>query len=40
VKGVYLVHGEEKPAAALTAKLAENGLSQVYYPGLGSQVDI
>jgi metallo-beta-lactamase family protein len=32
VKKVFLVHGEEKAAMALKAKLAENGLTEVYYP--------
>jgi len=32
VKKVFLVHGEEKAAMALKAKLAEHGLTEVYYP--------
>lgn len=40
VKEIYLVHGEEKPAAALMARLAENGMVQVKYPERGYGVDI
>ncbi|HWQ83953.1 MAG TPA: MBL fold metallo-hydrolase RNA specificity domain-containing protein, partial [Anaerolineales bacterium] len=40
VQNIYLVHGEAKPAGALIGKLAENGLRNVDYPGLGSGVDI
>ena len=40
VKKVFLVHGEEKPAMALKEKLAEEQLSQVYYPELHSSVEI
>ena len=40
VKKVFLVHGEEKSAMALKGKLAEDGLSQVYYPELHSSVEI
>ena len=40
VKKVFLVHGEEKPAMALREKLAEKGLSQVYYPELHSMAEI
>jgi metallo-beta-lactamase family protein len=34
VKQVFLVHGEAVPAAVLTEKLAETGLSSVKYPDL------
>ena len=34
----FLVHGEEKPAAALLAKLAEKGITQVEYPERGQKV--
>jgi metallo-beta-lactamase family protein len=34
VKKVFLVHGEEKPAMALTEKLREKGMHEVYYPDL------
>jgi metallo-beta-lactamase family protein len=40
VKKVFLVHGEEKSAMALKENLAENGLSQVYYPELHSVFEI
>jgi metallo-beta-lactamase family protein len=40
VKKVFLVHGEEKPAMVLKGKLAEHGLTQVYYPELHSSVEI
>jgi len=40
VKKVFLVHGEEKSALALKEKLAEKGLSDVYYPELHSVAEI
>jgi len=40
VRKVFLVHGEEKSAMALKEKLAEEQLSQVYYPELHSSVEI
>ena len=40
VKRVFLVHGEAGPAQALTEKLAEAGLSRVYFPELHTTVDI
>jgi metallo-beta-lactamase family protein len=40
VKKVFLVHGEEKGALPLREKLAEQGLSHVYYPELHSCVEI
>lgn len=40
VKQVFLVHGEAMPAMALKEKLAERGLSEVYYPELHSSVEI
>jgi len=40
VKKIFLVHGEELPAMALKAKLAEHGLTEVYYPELHSSVEI
>ncbi len=39
-KNIYLVHGEEKPAAVLTQLLAEDGMSQVHYPQQGWSVEI
>ncbi len=40
VKKVFLVHGEEKPAMALTEKLKEQDMHEVYYPELHSSVEI
>jgi metallo-beta-lactamase family protein len=40
VKKVFLVHGEAKPAAALTEKLKEKDMQEVYYPELHSSVEI
>jgi metallo-beta-lactamase family protein len=40
VKKVFLVHGEEMPAAALTQKLLERNLREVYYPELHSATEI
>jgi metallo-beta-lactamase family protein len=40
VQKVFLVHGEEKAAMALKEKLAEGGLSSVYYPELHSSIEI
>jgi metallo-beta-lactamase family protein len=40
VKKIFLVHGEEKPAAALTEKLKERSMHEVYYPELHSSVEI
>ncbi|HKJ38784.1 MAG TPA: MBL fold metallo-hydrolase, partial [Anaerolineales bacterium] len=40
VKKVFLVHGEEKSAMALTEKLKEKGINEVYYPELHSSVEI
>jgi metallo-beta-lactamase family protein len=40
VKKVFLVHGEVLPAMALKGKLAEHGMTQVYYPELHSTVEI
>ena len=40
VQKVFLVHGEEKPAAALTERLAERGLRDVYYPELHSTAEL
>src|SRR5512141_2414144 len=39
-KKIFLVHGEEMPAAALTQKLLERNLKEVYYPALHSSVEI
>jgi metallo-beta-lactamase family protein len=40
VKKIFLVHGEEKPAMALTEKLKFTDLHEVYYPKLHSSVEI
>jgi metallo-beta-lactamase family protein len=40
VKKIFLVHGEPKPAAALTEKLKENAMHEVYYPELHSTYEI
>ena len=40
VKKVFLVHGEAVPAAALTQKLLERGLREVYYPELHSATEL
>ncbi len=40
VKKVFLVHGEQTPAAVLTQKLAEQKLNEVYYPELHSSAEI
>ncbi|HSB01170.1 MAG TPA: MBL fold metallo-hydrolase [Anaerolineales bacterium] len=37
---VFLVHGEEKPAAALTEKLMGINMREVYYPALHSSVEL
>ncbi len=37
---VFLVHGEQGPAEALTSKLKEQGMNEVYYPELHSCVDL
>lgn len=39
-KKVFLVHGEQEPAAALTAKLNEQGMGEIYYPELHSGVEL
>lgn len=39
-KKVFLVHGEERPAAALMEKLTERNMREVYYPELHSSVEI
>ena len=37
---VFLVHGEQEPADALTARLHEMAMPEVYYPALHSFVDL
>lgn len=38
VQGIYLVHGEENAATALTGKLAEAGLKNIRFPARGAAV--
>ena len=40
VKKVFLIHGEQDAADALTAKLKEASLREVFYPALHSAVDL
>jgi metallo-beta-lactamase family protein len=40
VKKIFLVHGEARGAEALTEKLHETGLSQVYFPEVHSWEEI
>lgn len=40
VKDIYLVHGEEKPAADLRQALVELGLYNVHYPDMHTTVEI
>jgi metallo-beta-lactamase family protein len=40
VRKVFLVHGEEKPATMLTAKLKDKNMGEVYYPELHSSEEI
>ncbi len=40
LKGIFLVHGEEKPAAALTEKLKAAGMDRVLYPQMGQKVEL
>src|SRR5512140_704491 len=37
---VFLVHGEQEPAEALTSKLHEQGMQEVYYPAPHSSVEL
>ena len=39
-RAVFLVHGEQKPASALTAKLLEAGMRHISYPELHSSVQL
>jgi len=38
-KKVFLIHGEQKPAEALEAKLREASVREVYFPPLHSSVE-
>jgi metallo-beta-lactamase family protein len=40
VKQIHLVHGEQKQAMTLKAKLNENGLQNVFYPALHTSVEV
>jgi metallo-beta-lactamase family protein len=40
VKKVFLVHGEDMPAMALTQKLSERNLHEVYYPEMHSSTEL
>ena len=40
VRKIFLVHGEEMPAAMLTQKLQENNMRDVYYPELHSSTEL
>jgi len=40
VKKVFLVHGESEPAAALTGKLKEQSVREVFYPELHSSIEL
>jgi metallo-beta-lactamase family protein len=40
VKKIFLVHGEQEPADALTAKLKEQAMQDIYYPALHSSVEL
>ena len=40
VKKIFLVHGEAMPAAALTEKLKDKNVDEVYYPELHSSAEI
>lgn len=40
VKKIFLVHGEEKPAAALMQKLKERNVKEVYYPNLHDSMEL
>lgn len=39
-KGIFLVHGEPKPATVLQQKLEEGGLSRVFYPKPGAVLEM
>lgn len=40
VKNIFLVHGEDGPAAALTELLNEDGLDNVHFPEWGSRAEL
>jgi metallo-beta-lactamase family protein len=40
LKGIFLVHGEEKPAMALMARIKEAGFDDVHYPEMGESFEI
>jgi metallo-beta-lactamase family protein len=40
VKNIFLVHGEEGPAKALTEKLSAEGFEKVHFPAWGSKAEL
>jgi metallo-beta-lactamase family protein len=40
LKGIFLVHGEERAATALMERIKENGVENVHYPEMGESVEI
>jgi hypothetical protein len=40
VKKVFLIHGEQEPATALTEKLKEQSIRDVHYPALHESVEL
>jgi metallo-beta-lactamase family protein len=40
LRGVFLVHGEKKPALALKEKLEQAGIKDVHYPAMGERVEL
>ncbi|RPH60105.1 MAG: MBL fold metallo-hydrolase, partial [Chloroflexi bacterium] len=40
VRGIYLVHGEAKPAGMLTEALRGRGMEKVFYPARGEKAEI
>jgi len=39
LKQIFLIHGEESPAAMLMGKMREQGISAVRYPDRGELVE-
>lgn len=40
LKGIFLVHGEDRGALALMEKIKENGIDNVHYPEMGESIDL
>jgi metallo-beta-lactamase family protein len=40
VKGIYLVHGDPKPAEILKGLLAERNIERVFYPEAHSEIEV